>query len=72
MVLSDEDITKFQTLYKSELGLEITKEDAYEKGIKLLQLMSTIYKPMTQDEYELIQRHRKETISLLVKKISNI
>lgn len=72
MVLSDEDITKFQTLYKSEFGLEITKEDAYEKGIKLLQLMSAIYKPMTQDEYELVQKHREETISLLVKKLSNI
>lgn len=72
MVLSDEDITKFQALYKSEFGLEITKEDAYEKGIKLLQLMSAIYKPMTQDEYELVQKHRKETISLLVKKLSNI
>jgi len=72
MVLSDEDITKFQALYESEFGLKITKEDAYEKGIKLLQLMSAIYKPMTQDEYELVQKHRKETISLLVKKLSNI
>jgi len=36
MVLSDEDIVKFQALYKSEFGMEISREDAYEKGIKLL------------------------------------
>lgn len=72
MVLSDEDIAKFQALYKSELGLEINKEDAYEKGIKLLTLMSAVYKPMTEAEYELIQKHRTETLQLLTKKISNI
>ena len=72
MVLSDEDITKFQSLYKSELGLEISKEDAYEKGIKLLGLMSVIYKPMTEKEYELIQKHRKDTLPLLQQQITNL
>jgi hypothetical protein len=72
MVLSDEDITNFQTLYKSEFGMEISKEDAYEKGIKLLTLMSAVYKPMTEKEYEMVQRHRKETLPLLQKRIANI
>jgi hypothetical protein len=72
MVLSDEDILKFQALYKSELGIEIGREDAYEKGIKLLQLMSVIYKPMTEKEYELIQKHRIDTLPLLEKKLKNI
>lgn len=71
MILSDEDITKFQTLYKSELGMEITREDAYEKGIKLLRLLSLVYKPMTEEEHELIQKHRKDTLSLLQKRITN-
>ncbi len=70
MVLSDEDIEKFQTLYKSEFGIEIGKEDAYEKGIKLLRLMSIIYKPMTQEEFDLIQKHRIETLPLLTNKIN--
>lgn len=70
MVLSDEDILKFQALYKSELGIEIDKEDAYEKGIKLLRLMSVAYKPMTEKEYELIQKHRKDTLQLLKDKLS--
>ncbi len=72
MVLSDEDIANFQTLYKNELGMEITKEDAYEKGIKLLVLMSAIYKPMTEKEYEMVEKHRKDTLPLLQKRIATI
>ncbi len=72
MVLSDEDIIKFQALYKSEFGMEISREDAYEKGIKLLQLMSVVYKPMTEKEYEFIQKHRIDTLPLLEKKLKNI
>lgn len=69
MVLSDEDIIKFQALYKNELKLEISKEEAYEKGIKLLTLTFAIYKPITKEEYEFIQKHRVETLPLLIKKL---
>jgi len=72
MVLSDEDIVKFQALYKSEFGMEISREDAYEKGIKLLQLMSAVYKPMTEEEYERIQKHRLDTLPLLENKLKKI
>jgi len=72
MTLTDEDIAKFQALYRSEFGMEITREAAYEKGIKLLGLMSIVYKPMTEKEYELVQKHRKDTLPLLQKRISNI
>ena len=72
MHLSNKDIIKFIALYKSEFGIEITREDAYEKGIKLLQLMSAVYKPMTEKEYEFIQKHRKNTLSLLINKITNL
>ena len=70
MVLSDEDIVKFQALYKSEFRMEINREDAYEKGVKLLSLMSVVYKPMTEKEYERIQKHRKDTLPLLINKIN--
>ncbi len=69
MVLSDEDIVKFQALYKSEFGMEISREDAYEKGVKLLRLMSIVYKPMTEKEYIQIQKHREDTLVLLASKI---
>jgi hypothetical protein len=70
MVLSDEDITKFQALCKSELGIEISREDAYEKGIKLFRLMSIVYKPMTEQEHQFIQKHREDTIQLLEEKLN--
>ena len=54
MVLSDENILKFQALYKSEFGIEISKEDAHKKGTKLLQLISIVYKPTTKEEQSVL------------------
>jgi len=72
MRLTDEDIVKFQALYKSELGMEISREDAYEKGIKLLRLMSAVYRPMTEKEHEVIEKHRKDTLPLLQQRITQL
>ena len=71
MVLADADIEKFQALYKSQFGMAISKEEAYEKGIKLLNLLSVIYKPMTEKEYDLVQKRRLETLPLLIEKITH-
>ncbi len=60
-MLSDEQVTKFQALYKRQFGREITKDEALEKGIKLVRMMQLIYKPMTQEEYEKVQKRRRET-----------
>lgn len=50
MVLSDEHIKEFQKLYGEHFGIEISKEDAYENGAKLLRLISLIYRPIDQGE----------------------
>ena len=71
MALSDEDIRKFQALYKSTFGTEISREAAYESGIKLLRLMSFAYKPMTEQELQSIQEHRRNTLALLQEKLNN-
>lgn len=63
MVLSDDDIRKFQTIYKERFGKEINKEDAYEQGIKLLRLLAVVYQPMTKEEFDLIQKRRNATLS---------
>lgn len=60
-MLSDEQITKFQRLYKNHFGKEINREEAYEKGAKLIRLVELIYKPMTEKEYKMVQKRRKET-----------
>ena len=61
MVLSDEQIEKYRRIHKSYFGKGITKEHAYEQGIKLVRLLSIIYKPMTEEEFESIQKRRNAT-----------
>jgi len=60
-MLSDEQIRKFQMLYKKHFGKEISQEEAYEKGANLIRLVELIYKPMTEDEYKQVQKRQKET-----------
>jgi len=60
-MLSDEQIKQFQILYKNRFGKEISREEAYEKGVKLVRLVELIYKPMTEDEYKQLQKRRRET-----------
>jgi len=60
-MLSDEQIRQFQMLYKKHFGKEISREEAYEQGAKLIRLVELIYKPMTEDEYKQLQKRRKET-----------
>ena len=60
-MLSTEQITQFQTLYKNRFGKEISREEALEKGAKLIRLVEIVYKPMTEEEYQKLQERRKET-----------
>lgn len=60
-MLSDEQITKYQTLYKNRFGIEISREEAFDKGIKLIRLVELIYKPMTEAEYWQLRERRRET-----------
>lgn len=63
-MLSDEQVSKFQTIYKNRFGREISREEAYEKGVKLIRLIELIYKPMTEAEYQQLQKRRKEIENL--------
>ena len=60
-MLSDEQITKFQALYKNRFGKGISREDAFEQGAKLIRLVELIYKPMTEKEYSALQERRQAT-----------
>ena len=61
IMLSDERIAKYQAIYKKYYGKEISREDALEQGTKLIRMMQLIYKPMTEAEYDILQKRRKET-----------
>ncbi len=41
-MLTNKQIKKFQEIYREKFGKEISKKDAYEQGIKLVNLMKTI------------------------------
>ena len=60
-MLSDEQISKFQKIYKTRFGKEISREEAYERGVKLMRLVKLVYKPMTEDEFKMVEKRRKET-----------
>lgn len=60
-MLSDEQIKKFQAIYKKRFGKEISREEVYEKGAKLMRLIELVYKPMTEDEFKMVEKRRKET-----------
>ena len=68
-MLTNNDITKFQELYKLEFGTDISKEEALEQGIKLLTLMSHVYKPMTEKECDEVDIHRMATKDDLVDRL---
>lgn len=70
-MLTEQDITNFQSLYKSEFGKEITRAEALEQGLKLVGLLSNVYKPMTQEEYDEIEEHRRVTTTQLINKLKN-
>ena len=60
-MLSDGQITRFQTLYENRFGREISREEACERGTKLIRLVELIYKPMTETEYQQLQERRRRT-----------
>jgi hypothetical protein len=65
-MLSDIQITQFQKLYKNRFGKKISRNEAYEQGVKLIRMVELIYKPMTEIEYQQLQRRRQETSDLKV------
>ena len=60
-MLTDEQIKKFQLLWKNRFGKKIGREETYEKGAKLIRLIELIYRPMTENEYKQLQKRRRET-----------
>lgn len=58
MMMSEDQIKNFQELYKTELGLEISHDEAFDKALKLLRLMELIYHPMTSEELNEIENKR--------------
>lgn len=58
-MISEEHLMKYQAIYKKRFCKEISREDALEKGTKLINLLKIIFKPMTKEEFDQLAKRRK-------------
>ncbi|MBU0978374.1 MAG: hypothetical protein ABIJ03_04035 [Patescibacteria group bacterium] len=58
-VITDKQMAKFKTLYKSHFNEDLSPQDALDKAMKLLVMMKIVYKPMTVEQYNRVQESRK-------------
>ena len=49
-MLSDAQIKRFQVLYKRHFNEDITKEEALKKGIRLINLLRIVCRPINNAE----------------------
>ena len=59
-MLSNEQITKFQMLCQNHLNRGVGREEAYEKGAKLIRLLELIYRPITENEYQKLKEYQNK------------
>jgi hypothetical protein len=59
-MISQEALEEFKAIYKKQFGIELSNQDALAKATKLLTLMKLVYKPITKEEYDMVQKRRKE------------
>ena len=59
MYLSEENIEKYQKLYRARFGKDVDREQVINDGLSLLRLVKLVYKPITKVEYEqVIDKHQ--------------
>jgi hypothetical protein len=61
MQLSKEHLDKFKRIYKKQFKEKLSDSEALEKATKLTRLIEIVYKPMTEEEYRIVQKRRDET-----------
>ena len=60
-IISEKALKEFKAIYKKKFDIELSDQDALESATKLLRLAEIVYKPMTKEEYERVQKRREET-----------
>ena len=59
-MIPDDRIKKFQEIWKKNFGKEISVQDAHEKATKLLRIVELVYTPISENEFEKLQKRLKE------------
>ena len=60
-MISKEGLDQFKQIYKKRFNKDLADDVASEKAETLIRMVELIYKPMTLDEYEALQKRRVET-----------
>ena len=50
MNLTDEHIAEFQALWRKNFGTELTKEQALEKGLRLIRLVEVVSRAVADEQ----------------------
>jgi len=59
-MIPKEHLYKFKEFYKKRFNKELTDQEALESGTRLIRLIELIYKPMTQKDYDILQKRKEE------------
>jgi len=59
-IISEKALKEYKAIYKKEYGVDLPDEEALEQATKLLNLMKIIYRPISKEDYEKLQKHREE------------
>ena len=59
-MISEERLKEFKKIYKKRFGKNLSDQSALEKATKLSRSVEIIYKPMTKEEYDKVQKRREE------------
>lgn len=54
-MLTEEQVSKYQELYKKRYGIEIGRDEALEEGAKLVRVMQLVYRHITNDDLRKIE-----------------
>ena len=60
-MISKEKLEKFKKIYKKRFSEDFPDQAALGKATKLLNLVKAVYRPMTKEEYDKVQKRREET-----------
>jgi hypothetical protein len=52
MLLTDEHISEFQALYKEHFGIELTKAQTLEKGLRFIRLVENVSRALALGDDE--------------------
>lgn len=52
MQLSPKQIRNFKSLYKEHFSVDLSDDEAVEKGSQLVMILRKVYKPILKNEYE--------------------